>query len=318
MLEPVLEDTVSEDEVTEEEDQTALTESDTTDKPISLFTIFAGLLMLLALFIGIIFVQEFSNPQLSRAKEPLAQATTDTKLLTSLQSAQDLPDLSLDSWDLVLVGPNYVAEEMNPELREVSGVLVDSRIAEATANFLAAAQTVDPSVHLILGYRSLADQSGLYETFIAQEMEAQGITREGAIPFVDAYFQAPGTSEHMTGLAIDMSTVDYVNLMDPAITAQLAAMAPDYGFVLRYKESYQAQTGVAAEDWHFRYVGVEAARYMTDYDMSLETFLTRIANATGTVLGTRPSSSAVTDEADVSDAEEQMDETTPEMTEITE
>ncbi|WP_303974369.1 M15 family metallopeptidase [Streptococcus merionis] len=275
-IENLVEDAISEEEIGEEQDQAALEESDVPEKPISLFAIFAGLLLALGVFIGLIFAQELINPQKSQANQPLAQATSTTKILSQLNSTQSLPNLSSDSWELVLVGPHHVAEEMTPELSEVSGILVDSRIAEATANFLAAAQTVDPTVHLILGYRSVVDQSSLYESFIAQEMEAQGITREGAISFVNAYFQAPGTSEHMTGLAIDMSTVDYVNQMDPAIAAQLAAIAPDYGFVLRYKESYQGKTGVAPEDWHFRYVGVEAARFMTDFDMPLETFLVQL------------------------------------------
>lgn len=233
-LEPLVDDSVTEEEFVDDQDTAALAESEPPEEPpVSLFTIFAAFLLLLALFVGLIFAQEFLNPQKSQAKKPLAEGTQTTKVLKTLSSHQELPDLDLTSWELILVGPKHVSEELSPDLNEVSGVLVDSRIAEATANFLAAAQAVDPTAHLVTGYRSVADQSNLYETFIAQEMEAQGITREGAIPFVDAYFQAPGTSEHMTGLAIDLSTVDYVNSMDPAIAEQLATIAPDYGFVLR-------------------------------------------------------------------------------------
>ena len=42
---------------------------------------------------------------------------------------------------------------------------------------------------------------------------------------------------------------------------QLAAIAPQYGFVLRYPDGKSNITGVNFENWHFRYVGVENAQY---------------------------------------------------------
>ncbi|MGT2756795.1 D-alanyl-D-alanine carboxypeptidase family protein [Streptococcus ovuberis] len=255
-------------------------EEETDDKPVSLFMIFAGLILALMVLVGLIFFQELFNPKQTRGEKPIAEATAGPKVLKVLNSSQDLPKVDPDAWELILVGPKNVKEELSPELSEVSGFMVDSRIAEATANFLAAAQAIDPNAHLITGYRSVEEQSSLYETFLAEEMEARQIGREAAESFVQTYFQAPGTSEHMTGLAIDLSTVDYLNLMDPGVASQLATIAPDYGFVLRYKQSYQPQTGVPAEDWHFRYVGVESARYMTDYDVPLETYLVQLKNRT--------------------------------------
>lgn len=243
---------------------------------ISLWAIFAGGLGLLAALIGLIFLQEMINPQKNQAAQPLAQAPEGPKVLKVLNSNQDLPDIDPETWELLLVGPKNPAEAMSPELSEVSGFMVDSRIAEATGNFLAAAQAIDPNVHLVAAYRSFDDQSYTYETFLTQEMEGRQIGREAAEAYVQAYYQAPGTSEHMTGLAIDLSTVDTVNLMDPNVASQLMTIAPDYGFILRYKESYKPQTGHPAEDWHFRYVGVESARYMTDYDVPLETYLIQL------------------------------------------
>ena len=37
----------------------------------------------------------------------------------------------------------------------------------------------------------------------------------------------------------------------------------DYGFVMRYGENKTDITGIQYEPWHYRYVGVEAANYMT-------------------------------------------------------
>lgn len=270
---------IDEPEVIEDEEilsEEVESELPTQSSSISLWAIFVGALGLLAALIGLIFLQEMINPQKKQPTQPLAQAPEGPKVLKVLSSSQDLPEVDPESWELVLVGPKKPAEAMNPELSEVSGFMVDSRIAEATANFLAAAQSIAPSAHIVAAYRSFEEQSASYETFLAQEMEARQIGREAAEAYVQAYYQAPGTSEHMTGLAIDLSTVDTVNLMDPNVTSQLMTIAPDYGFVLRYKESYQPQTDHPAEDWHFRYVGVESARYMTDYDMPLETYLIQL------------------------------------------
>lgn len=250
------------------------------EKKISLVPIFLSFFLLIAALVGLIILQEKLNPKRQEAADPLAQGTSSVEVLEKLTATDRLPELTSDSWELVLVNSENVKEELNPELAEVpeTGIMVDRRIADATASFLAAAQAVDPYVHLITGYRSVEEQTAIYETYVQQEMAARGIEREAAETVVRAYFQAPGTSEHMTGLAIDMSTVDYLNLMDANVASQLAAMAPEYGFVLRYKASHEPQTGMPYEDWHFRYVGPESARYMTDYDLALETYLIQLEN----------------------------------------
>ena len=47
----------------------------------------------------------------------------------------------------------------------------------------------------------------------------------------------------------------------------------EYGFVLRYPKDKKSVTGRVYQPWHFRYVGVEAARFMRDNHLTLEEFL---------------------------------------------
>ena len=54
---------------------------------------------------------------------------------------------------------------------------------------------------------------------------------------------------------------------------QLAAIAPQYGFVLRYPDGKSNITGVNFENWHFRYVGVENAQYSIDVSASIEEYI---------------------------------------------
>ena len=37
----------------------------------------------------------------------------------------------------------------------------------------------------------------------------------------------------------------------------------EYGFILRYPEEKSDLTGIIYEPWHYRYVGVEAAKVIT-------------------------------------------------------
>lgn len=46
----------------------------------------------------------------------------------------------------------------------------------------------------------------------------------------------------------------------------------EYGFILRYPKEKVDVTGINYEPWHFRYVGQEAARFMSEHNLTLEEF----------------------------------------------
>ncbi len=88
---------------------------------------------------------------------------------------------------------------------------------------------------------------------------------------------AAGSSEHYTGLA-----VDFVSAGEPAgtLTSQdaqwLQQHAAGYGFIWRYPEGKEQQTGTQAQLGHFRYVGSPHASMMKALDLTLEEYLDRI------------------------------------------
>lgn len=68
----------------------------------------------------------------------------------------------------------------------------------------------------------------------------------------------PGTSEHQTGLAIDVSSpeVDYDLCADFEFTAEgiwLKKNAGKYGFIFSFTEENSQYTGYVNEPWHIRY-----------------------------------------------------------------
>lgn len=245
----------------------------------SLPTLILGLLVIIIFIVGIfVFVQgnrltlkgnarnaSTSVSQSSSAKSPSVAAK---------KKVANLPDVSTKDWQLVLVNRDHITPEMNPDLTQIDNITVDSRIADDARNFLAAAQAIDASEHLISGYRSVAYQEELFNSYVSQEMAADpSLTESQAEKKVQTYSQPPGASEHQTGLAIDMSTVDSLNEADPDTVAKVKELAPKYGFVLRFPDGKTSSTGVGYEDWHFRYVGKESAEYMTEHNLTLEEYL---------------------------------------------
>ena len=200
---------------------------------------------------------------------------------TQIKDTKGLPDVSPKDWKLLLVNRDNKSKELNPELANVYGVSVDARIAKNVEEFLAAAQEINPSYHLISGYRSVAYQTELYNSYVQQEMaDDPTLTESQAEKKVQTYSQPPGASEHQTGLAIDMSTVDSLDEADPATVAKVKKIAPKYGFVLRFPDGKTSSTGVGYEDWHFRYVGKESAEYMTEHNLTLEEYLVLLKEKT--------------------------------------
>ena len=91
----------------------------------------------------------------------------------------------------------------------------------------------------------------------------------------------PGTSEHHTGLALDIVTPTYQVLDDGYATTDafkwLYENCADYGFILRYPENTTHITGIIYEPWHYRYVGVEVAKYITENNITFEEYIEEIS-----------------------------------------
>ena len=91
----------------------------------------------------------------------------------------------------------------------------------------------------------------------------------------------PGTSEHETGLAVDIVGAADINaalvesLEERDWAVWLREHAPEYGFILRYMKDKTDITGTSFEPWHYRYVGVEDAQKITAQGVCLEEYLGR-------------------------------------------
>ena len=127
----------------------------------------------------------------------------------------------------------------------------------------------DGAIIPVSGWRSQAEQQQIWDESLAAHGKH----------FTHSYVALPGCSEHQTGLAIDLgqaaSKIDFIRpaFPDYGVCGAFRRRAADYGFICRYERDKQSLTGIAAEPWHFRYVGLPHARLMTERNLCLEEYI---------------------------------------------
>lgn len=172
------------------------------------------------------------------------------------------------SWNLRLVnGENPIPENYKIELKEVpGGQEVDARIYEPLMALLEAAETEELGPIVVAGYRTQETQQRIMDEKISEYRE-QGYTQEEAAALAKEWVSVPGHSEHQLGLAVDINGAVY------DIYPWLAEHSWEYGFILRYPEGKTEITGCQPEEWHFRYVGTDAAKEIYESGLCLEEYL---------------------------------------------
>lgn len=121
----------------------------------------------------------------------------------------------------------------------------------------------------ISGYRTKKEQEEIYRNSI----------KENGLDFTSKYVAYPNTSEHQTGLAIDVALnkkdIDFLcpDFPDNGICKKFRELAPKHGFILRYPEGKEHITKISHEPWHFRYVGIPYAKIITAKKLCLEEYI---------------------------------------------
>lgn len=197
------------------------------------------------------------------------------------QEADPLAAFSREDWQLILVNAQHpLEEELAVELEPVYGYQFDRRAAEALQAMVDGGTAAGFQVQLVDTYRSFAASQANLDRRIRQLVEEDGCTQEEARAIAVRWIAPPGQSEHNTGLAVDLVTVEYRqanqllnhNFEEDPFFSWLIAHCADYGFILRYPKDKEEITGITYEPWHYRYVGEEAARYIMDHGLCLEEF----------------------------------------------
>lgn len=168
-------------------------------------------------------------------------------------------------------------EDLAPVMDSFPDVLMERTAAEALKALLEEIGSGDRIVP-VSGWRSHREQQKIWDDTIAEKGEL----------FTRKYVAVPGCSEHETGFAIDLAEnapeIDFICPEFPrtGICGKFRERAPHYGFIERYPKGKESVTGIGAEPWHFRYVGLPHSLIMTGLGLVLEEYVGLITENTKT------------------------------------
>lgn len=128
-------------------------------------------------------------------------------------------------------------------------------------------------------YRSYAEQASTFEGWVQYELSSAAqtgkpISRKQAIAYAATYSAKPGTSEHQTGLTVDLLPQGApeigFRIPDP-LKDWLNTNAYKYGWVQSYPIKYRdgelityELMGYTSEPWHWRWQGRDSAKALYD------------------------------------------------------
>lgn len=210
---------------------------------------------------------------------------------------------NMDKTNILLVnktqvlGESYVPANLTTVNSNYTNGGKTVQLESATAN--AAIQMINAmrqagitNVTITSGYRTYAYQQQLFDRYCNEERANHPSWSEAQIrEKVLSYSAYPGTSEHQTGLCMDLFTNEMVGLWNYGSETPdnpydkgfaetkafewLKVNAHKYGFILRFPEDKTSVTGYSYESWHYRYVGVAHATKIYEQGICLEEYLAK-------------------------------------------
>ena len=161
---------------------------------------------------------------------------------------------------------NYEIEDLvNMSIKVAfSGKEIKKEVYDAFYNLSMDARKEDLTIVANSTYRDYNYQAALYKRY--KNNKGQN--------YADSYAARPGHSEHQTGLAIDVSTLNssMENFHETEEYTWLINNAHKYGFILRYPEGKEYITGYNYESWHYRYVGVDVATQIKNENITFDEY----------------------------------------------
>ena len=180
---------------------------------------------------------------------------------------------NINDGNLLIVNKYY---KLNESFEPVNLVTINSQYAYANNQITEEANDAyvsmwhdakEADIQLIVNssYRNYKDQEDVYESIKQSKGEREA----------DKVAARPGYSEHQSGLAIDVFEIHNQltgTFQDSPAYTWLQENAYKYGFIERYPKDKEYLTGYSAESWHWRYVGVEAAKIIHDEQITYDEY----------------------------------------------
>ncbi|WP_242224767.1 D-alanyl-D-alanine carboxypeptidase family protein [Bacillus cereus group sp. BfR-BA-01380] len=188
----------------------------------------------------------------------LAVVNNPDSTLVLVNKKRRLPDL-YEPQDLVIPQVRFLYEGDNEKKK------MRKEAALALERMFQQAKREKVFLFAVSAFRSFERQKALNTMYKKQDGEAK-TAMSSAIP---------GTSEHQTGLAVDITSQSAKFQLEPSFGETkegkwLAENAHKFGFIIRYEKEKEEVTGYMYEPWHVRYVGNPYATYLHENQLTLE------------------------------------------------
>lgn len=118
------------------------------------------------------------------------------------------------------------------------------------------------NIWIASGFRSYEDQ---------KEIHCEYVNCYGN-NVANTFSAEPGHSEHQTGLAFDLNSIDD-SFAETDECNWVANNCYKYGFIIRYPKNKEHITGYKYEPWHIRYLGIKNATNVYNSRCCLEEYL---------------------------------------------
>ena len=126
------------------------------------------------------------------------------------------------------------------------------------------AQGGPDDIMVVSGWRSYEIQEQLFKNNVARN----------GLEHAQRYVAQPKGSEHHTGYAVDLWSVNNNDYLDyTGEYTWITDHCNDYGFILRYEKEKEPVTGIAEETWHYRYLGLPHPWIVTENGFCYEEYI---------------------------------------------
>ncbi len=159
-----------------------------------------------------------------------------------------------------------------PDLVSFGGVQVSVIAFDDLDNLISDATSEGISLKVKTGYISYDEQVKLFDKTFKKVQKDNNYTSIKAESETMKICPEAGCSESQTGLLIQFASDENKDFSKTEAFKWLEKNAVNYGFVLRYPESEEGDTGMSYMPDVYRYVGSEHALNMRRYGMSLEAY----------------------------------------------
>lgn len=230
--------------------------------------------------------KSFFNPYISPKSSPEHKITKKVPIKKSVSTKKDNTETTTPKQDytntssyILLVNKshklssNYVPADLRtPKVRFISYAASNVRkmrspAADAVESLFSAAKEDRITLLGVSCYREYSYQEEVYNNKVNTAGKAEA----------DKYVAEPGSSEHQTGLAMDLLSTEYKELDEGFDKTRayewLIQNCAKYGFILRYPKEKVSVTKYSFEPWHIRYVGTAAAQDIMQKNITLEEYL---------------------------------------------